>query len=40
MQTSMYRQLTLEQEILENISMMLKKTKRFLYKHHWVLRYF
>lgn len=40
MQTSMYSQLTLEQEILNALSLMFKKTKAFLYKHHKLIGYF
>jgi hypothetical protein len=40
MQTSMYKQKSFQDEILESFDSMFKQVKSFLYKHHTLLAYF
>jgi hypothetical protein len=40
MQTSMYKQRSLQDEFLEAISSIFSQLKSFLYKHHTLIGYF
>ena len=40
MQTSMYRQKSLQDEILEVFTLVFRQLKSFLYKHHTLIGYF
>ncbi|MFA9240299.1 MAG: hypothetical protein ACEQSQ_10495 [Candidatus Paceibacteria bacterium] len=40
MQTSMYKQRSLQDELLEVFSSMFTQLKSFLYKHHTLIGYF
>lgn len=40
MNTSIYRQRSLQEELLETLELMFKDIKKILYKHHTILGYF
>jgi hypothetical protein len=40
MQTSMYKQRSFQDEILDSFELAFKQVKSFLYKHHTLLAYF
>ncbi len=40
MNTSIYRQRSLQEELLETLELIFKDIKKFLYTHHTILGYF
>jgi hypothetical protein len=40
MQTFIYKQKSLQDELLESFELLFSQVKSFLYKHHTLLRYF